>query len=173
MLVVSDTEPIIALFNVGRVDLLCDLFGSVMIPEAVFDELTRDPRFAEQAEMIKSSSFIAVSQVSDRSEVDALIDREGLDLGESEAIILYREKQAGTLLIDERNGRAVAERMGIEIMGAVGVIKRAYDVQIMSRDDVRDCADALRRSKSRIGEAIFNAAFGHILAEELGNTSGR
>ena len=40
MIVVSDTTPLISLLKIKRVDLLKELFGEVLIPQAVFDELT-------------------------------------------------------------------------------------------------------------------------------------
>ena len=45
MIVVSDTTPLISLLKINRINLLKKLFGEVMIPRAVFDELTVDERF--------------------------------------------------------------------------------------------------------------------------------
>ena len=45
MIVVSDTTPLISLLKINRIDLLEKLFGDVLIPQAVFDELTVDERF--------------------------------------------------------------------------------------------------------------------------------
>ena len=45
MIVVSDTTPLISLLKINRIDLMEKLFGAVMIPTAVFDELTADKRF--------------------------------------------------------------------------------------------------------------------------------
>ena len=42
MIVVSDTSPLTALLTVGEADLLTQLFGEVIIPEAVRDELLRN-----------------------------------------------------------------------------------------------------------------------------------
>lgn len=42
MIVVSDTTPLISLLKINRIDLLEKLFGQVLIPQAVFDELTAD-----------------------------------------------------------------------------------------------------------------------------------
>ena len=41
MIVVSDTSPITSLLQVGVENLLPDLFGQVIIPEAVRDELLK------------------------------------------------------------------------------------------------------------------------------------
>lgn len=42
MIVVSDTTPLISLLKIDRIGLLEKLFGQVLIPQAVFDELTVD-----------------------------------------------------------------------------------------------------------------------------------
>ena len=42
MIVVSDTTPLISLLKINRIDLLEKLFGDILIPQAVFDELTAD-----------------------------------------------------------------------------------------------------------------------------------
>ena len=53
MIVVSDTTPLISLLKINRIDLLEKLFGDVLIPQAVFDELTADERFQLEANRIK------------------------------------------------------------------------------------------------------------------------
>lgn len=39
MKVVSNTTPIISLASIGKIDLLEKLFGTIIIPEAVYSEL--------------------------------------------------------------------------------------------------------------------------------------
>jgi len=41
MIVVSDTSPLTAFLTVGQADLLTRLFGEVVIPQAVEEELQR------------------------------------------------------------------------------------------------------------------------------------
>jgi len=48
-----------------------------------------------------------------------------LDLGESEAIALAVEKEAGLILLDEREGRRRARNVGLEVTGLLGVLIRA------------------------------------------------
>ena len=57
MIVVSDTTPLISLLKINRIDLLEKLFGDVLIPQAVFDELTADERFQRFAETKVSLYF--------------------------------------------------------------------------------------------------------------------
>ncbi len=53
MIVVSDTTPLISLLKIDRIGLLEKLFGQVLIPQAVYDELTTDERFELEADQIK------------------------------------------------------------------------------------------------------------------------
>ena len=117
MIVVSDTTPLITLMKASRLELLQKLFGTVHIPKAVFDELTANAAFAEEADLIRSSPFIQVVAVRDPSRVDLLRRATGLDRGESEAIVYADDVRADLLLMDEVKGRQVARRRSaVEIL---------------------------------------------------------
>ena len=55
----------------------------------------------------------------------------GLDLGESEALIMYDEQKADLLLIDERKGRKVAKQLNTRYIGTAGILIQAYDMGLM------------------------------------------
>ena len=57
MIVVSDTTPLISLLKIKRVDLLKELFEEVLIPQAVFDELTSVFKW-KQIKFVKRNSFL-------------------------------------------------------------------------------------------------------------------
>ena len=126
MIVVSDSTPLITLMKAARIDLLHDLFGEIVIPEAVYLELTMNSNFPDEAKTIQESAFIRVVRVKDRKTVSVLQRATGLDLGESEAIVYADDHHADILLMDEASGRRVALDMGIEIMGSVGVLVAAF-----------------------------------------------
>lgn len=66
MIVISDTTPLISLLKINRIDLLEKLFGDVLIPQAVFEELTIDEHFQLEADQIRQKKFIVVKPVKDR-----------------------------------------------------------------------------------------------------------
>lgn len=108
MIVVSDTTPLISLLKIDKVYLLEKLFGKILIPQAVFDELVTDKRFIEETDIIRNNSQIKVKEVGSLEAVDILRRLTGLDIGESEAIVLADELSADVLLMDEAKGRNTA-----------------------------------------------------------------
>lgn len=49
MIVISDTTPIITLSKIKRLDLLQKLFKNILIPQAVYSELTSNVQFQNEA----------------------------------------------------------------------------------------------------------------------------
>jgi predicted nucleic acid-binding protein len=141
--------------KIGQLDLVYHLFGEIQIPEAVFNELISNSRFKLESIQIQKSSFVKVSRVIDIKAVDALRTNTGLDVGESEAIVLSNSIGADILLMDEVKGRQVAQQMGINIMGTVGLLMVAYGEQILSKEEIMKCIEVLRSSGRHISEKLY------------------
>ena len=155
MIVVSDTTPLISLLKINRIDLMEKLFGAVMIPTAVFDELTADKRFQLEANQIKQTKFIVVKPVTNLESASVLKRATGLDQGESEAIVLTDELKADLLLMDEAKGRNVSAQMGLKIMGTIGILMAAYEEHELTSDEVRECVNGLQRAGRHIGQRHY------------------
>lgn len=155
MIVVSDTTPIISLLKIGRLDLLGKLFGEILLPDAVCEELTADERFADEASKVMNADYMKSVPVSNPGAVRILRMATGLDQGESEAIVLADEQKAGLLLMDEAKGRAVSEKMGIPVMGTIGILISAYDDKQITSEEARMCIDNLKRFGRHIGERHY------------------
>ncbi|MBD2413669.1 nucleic acid-binding protein [Nostoc calcicola FACHB-389] len=124
MIVISDTSPITSLAAVGQLDLLQQLYTKILIPEAVYRELTGTSTPVPDSVEVQSFDWIEVRQVTNRSLITVLLEQQ-LDEGECEAIALAIELDAELLLIDERRGRAEADRLGLRITGSLGVLVEA------------------------------------------------
>ena len=120
MIVVSDTSVITNLIQLGQLPLLKELFGHIIIPQKVFNELARIPR---QIEIINEKAWMEVRQITDEAHFKKLTST--LDPGEAEAIVLAIELKADALLIDEKKGRRIAQKYGITITGLLGVLIEA------------------------------------------------
>lgn len=111
MIVISDTSPLVCLLHLNKIDLLKDLFTTVIIPPAVFEELIKAKIINET--FLRFNTFIHIKVPINSKQVQELMSV--LDKGESEAIVLSTELKTDLLLIDEAPGRAIARKYGIPI----------------------------------------------------------
>ncbi len=154
MIVVSNTSPLIALARAGRLDLLQAIHGEIIVPDAVFNEITVAGAGEPGAHEVVTTSWIKRQPALNRQLVNAL----GLDLdaGEAEAIALAMECQADLILLDERMGRHAAQRMGLKVTGTLGILIAAKDRGLLA--SVRPLLDALRADAGFwIGDALYDA----------------
>jgi predicted nucleic acid-binding protein len=161
MIIVSDTTPLSELSKVGKLDLLPTVFGRVIIPQQVYEELTTGNHPAVLA--VKSAFWLEVRSISNNQLIEQLQLETDLDLGECSAIILAEELKADQLLIDEKAGRKVAISRGLPIIGLVGVIILAKEQGLI--DNVKDILDDLISKGTRISPKIYDYAL--ITAREI------
>ncbi len=154
MIIVSDTSPINNLAAINHLHLLNQLYGTVFIPEAVYRELT-DPNFpVAGATEVQTFDWIQTRAVSDRTLVEALNNE--LDIGEAEAIALAVEIQADQVLIDERRGRLVANRLNLRYTGILGILVEAKSKGLIA--EVRPLLDALiNQAGFWVAEPLYNS----------------
>ena len=162
MIIISDTTPIISLLKINRLNLLEKLFGEVLIPNAVYNELTTNKRFSDEAELVIHASYIKTVSVSNPEAVRILRMATGLDQGESEAVVLTDELKADILLMDEAKGRTISTQMGITVMGTIGLLISAYEDKLITSEEARICIDGLQRSGRHIGKK-----YSQILMDKL------
>lgn len=167
MIVVSDTTPLITLLKAEKLDILHSLFGEVMIPEAVFSEVTGNESFKEESAIIRNSEYIKVVNVRNEDQVLFLRRATGLDLGESEAIIYADESKADLLLMDEVAGRRVAQNMDLPITGSIGVLVRAFQSGFITKEETEDALNRIRKANRHISENLLNKAL-EMISERNG-----
>jgi predicted nucleic acid-binding protein len=127
MIVVSDTSPITNLIQIGCLNLLNVVFGKIIIPQTVYNELCE---LADQKKILDDQDWISVIAAENRSVITQL--EANLDKGEAEAIALAIELQSDFLIIDEIKGRTIAENMGIKIVGLLGTLLKAKELGHLS-----------------------------------------
>jgi predicted nucleic acid-binding protein len=125
MVVASNTSPISNLAKIGRLHLLQKQFSEIVIPPAVQSELNRlnQTEAAEQIQQAIRDGWIKPHAV--RNEKIVRVLQAQVDLGEAEAIALAMELPADLVLLDEKDGRSLAERAGLRVTGVLGVLLRA------------------------------------------------
>jgi len=132
--------------------LLPRLYGELLIPQAVWNEVVVKGVGQPGAEEIKSAVWIKTVAVANDELVLAL--QRDLDSGEAEAIALALEKKADLLLMDEHLGRDAARYFGVRYMGLLGVLTEAkYRGEI---EAVKPVLDLLRnRAGYRISVELY------------------
>ena len=121
MIVVSDTTPLSSLILPGKLYLLKVFFNTVLIPEEVAEELYKIP--ALKTALLQNINWINVCPVKNSEKKNELMGI--LDKGESAAIALAIERNINLILIDERKGKHIAQRFGIESTGTLGILIKA------------------------------------------------
>jgi predicted nucleic acid-binding protein len=132
IVVVADTSPLNYLTQIDCQQLLSALYGRLLIPAAVFEEL-RHPATPAAALVWAEQlpAWVDVRRVVLQS--DATLD--GLEIGEREAIQLARFEEADLLLIDERLGRRLAQEQGLTVTGTLGVLVQAAVRRLVDMDE--------------------------------------
>jgi uncharacterized protein len=139
VIVVSNTSPTFYLSTIGQLDLLRQLYGEIIIPTAVFNEITNVGNTDASAAIGLTISWIQTRPVSDQAFINALSVE--LDPGEAEAIALAVELKADRPLIDERLGRAAAMRSALQVTGVLGILIAAKRRNLIQ--EVKPLLDAL------------------------------
>jgi predicted nucleic acid-binding protein len=154
MIVVSNTSPIIGLAAVGQLDLLCALWGQVLIPQAVRDEVEEGAN-RPGGSSLATRPWIETRHVQNWLSVSTL--QLELGAGESEAIALAAETGSDLLLLDEHKGRTIAIRLGLKVVGSLGVLILAKHRGLLPA--VRPVMDDLiHESGFRVSRAVFERA---------------
>ena len=129
MIVVSDTSPIGNLIQIGRLELLREVFQEVLVPPVVSEEIMELCNFGIDLSAFTQASWIRIQAVGDYTKInDLLVD---LDAGESQAIALAQELSADWILMDERAGTKIAENLGLHPIGLVGVLIKAKEKRLI------------------------------------------
>jgi predicted nucleic acid-binding protein len=116
----SNTTPFISLSAIGHLDLLPALFGQIHVVEPVVLECAAGGNIAVPS--LGTLPWVTVLPVAGGDPEPMLTQ---LDEGEKWTLHAARQAGAEILLIDERIGRNLAERMGLKVTGTLGVLLKA------------------------------------------------
>jgi len=141
MIVVSNTSPLTNLAAIGQFDLLYRLYPNINITDGVWDELNAMGNRWPGGEEVAAARWIKRYSVRNQLLVNAL--RRDIDRGEAESIVLAIELEADLILLDEKEGRHAAQRLGLKMVGVVGILLEAKKKGFV--DSVRPHLDALRQ----------------------------
>ncbi len=120
MIVVADTGPVNYLILSGHVALIHELYGALLIPTAVHNELLNPGAPLKVRQWANALPFWAKARKAADTERFA-----ELGPGEREAICLALEMKADFVLMDETLGRKIAVKNNVAVKGTLGILEEA------------------------------------------------
>ena len=121
--IICNTTPILSLLKLNKIDLLKELYGIVIVPFAVFQEI-EEGKEKPYYQDLTSLDWIDIRNIMNPHSKENLID---LDDGEAEVLILAKEIDADLVILDEIIGRRYAKRFDINLTGTIGVLLKAKE----------------------------------------------
>ena len=112
--VVADASPLIAFHQIGQLPLLQAVFTTLIVPPSVAKEIA--PSVPAQPWIVERGLAQPIPPSILKAELGA---------GETEAISLALEIHADQLLVDEKEGRHLAQQLGLHVIGTLGVLLAA------------------------------------------------
>lgn len=151
--VIADATPLIYLAAIGQFDVLGILYGRVVIPSAVYEEVVVQGAGQPGAAETAGAVWVERQAVSDLAKVTRL--QTDLDRGECEAIILAEELHADLVVMDETAGRRVLASRGIAFIGTVGVLMQAKQRGLI--EALKPELDRLRACGFHLTDRVYRA----------------
>jgi len=148
MLLIADTSPLISLMQIEKLNLLEKLYGTYLIPDAVWQELVN------HKEINRYTTELQILSQKVRKTSYNIIPINGIDIGETECILLFKELHADYLLIDDKKGRDVAEFNDIKCIGTLTVLYKAKEKYLIN--DLRSLFLKLLEFKRYYSKTIMN-----------------
>ncbi|MFZ1389849.1 MAG: DUF3368 domain-containing protein [Thiolinea sp.] len=156
MIVIADSSALVAVSTYQGLDWLEPLFGTVLVPTAVYNEVCTQGK--PQASQLKAYLDGRVRTVN--LSAFNLQKTTGLGAGELEAIALYKAENAQLFLIDDQKAKKSAFANGLETLGSVGLLLLAKEEGLIH--EIRSRLTLLEQSEiylsSKLIEQILQAA---------------
>jgi predicted nucleic acid-binding protein len=147
--VVADASPLIAFQQIGQLSLLQALFTTLLVPPAVAREI---------APSVPPQPWIVERQPAQPLAPQVL--QASLGPGESEAISLALELRADRFIVDEKAARHLAQALGLNVVGTLGVLLAAKRKGLIPA--VRPLVEALLEKNFWISPQLVERALSEI-----------
>ena len=149
MIIISDTSALSCLAELGQLDLLRQLYGSVTITTSVEREALQAgaPEALRQFVKDPQAWLVTIADVQ-----PYLQETSALDLGEASAITLaWEHRESSLLIMDEKRGRRVSAALGLRITGAAGILTDAAEAGLI---DFEATFQKLALTKFRLADSL-------------------
>lgn len=137
--IIADTSCFIILNKIRKLDILKQLYGSVVITNEVFREYKAD-----------FPDWVIIQSVTDAHRQQILELQ--VDKGEASAIALALEISDSTIILDDNKARKIAESLGLNVTGTIGIIIKAKHSGIIQ--SIKPFLEKIKKTDFRISTEL-------------------
>ncbi len=154
-MIVSNSTVLIYLAKIGKLSLLKELFGDILIPAEVFNEVVMRGKEFQHPDAFIVENVVKEGWISVKdSEVIRELEEFGIDLGEAQAISLANSLGVPVLL-DQTHARNAAKALGLKPRGTLFVLFAALRKKLLTSEDYQDSLEALVKAGFRMSDEVY------------------
>ncbi len=163
MPVVSDASPLLLLAKIRKLSLLKELYSEIIIPSQVRDEVLK---YSDNASLLIASEikngWIKPADVEISTKVYEIGEKLGLHKGERYALSVAMKLNIKEILADDKLARMAARILGLRAIGCLGIVMRAYETGIITRNDAIASIQKLVKAGLWISPEVLAEVFSSI-----------
>ncbi|MBO1346543.1 MAG: DUF3368 domain-containing protein [Hormoscilla sp. GUM202] len=127
--IIADSSPLISLAIIEQLELLPQLYQRILLPPAVWDEVTVLGAGLPGAQAVRQAQWIEIQAPLPTilEPISLLVDR-----GEAEAIALAQSIPNSIVLLDDIQARRLVEHLKIPRIGTLGILRRAKNAGLIT-----------------------------------------
>ena len=148
-MIIADASAIIALAKMRRLELLSRVYGEVLIGPTVKVEALDQGRAisalgVEQVEEAIQKGRLQVARLAKKEKqlAQRILKNSRLHEGEAESLAISKSRRLPVIL-DDKEARAYAELLGVELIGTAGVLLEAFIKGNMTLEQLEEAVEDL------------------------------
>ncbi len=162
-MIVCDSGPLIHLARIGELQILRTLFGEVLIPFSVYEEVVVEAKRLRKTgvstiEEAITSGWIKVLKLtpSDLREVRRLAEEESIEIADAEVVYLARKKETG-MVTNDRRLVLVARALGVQPLWITSLLFLAVSRKVLKKSEAASLLRRLVRSGLHLRPEVYEA----------------
>jgi len=149
---ICNTSPIQYLYQLGLLDLLKQLCGSVVVPPAVVDELAAGRALGVNLPDVTALEWVKTRRAASQRALPLVTD---LGPGEAEVLMLALETPDSVVILDDGLARDIAGAHHVPLKGTLGVLLEAKEACLIH--EVKPLLDRLQELRFRLAPHTLTA----------------
>jgi len=162
---VSNATPLIYLARIGKLTLLQKIYNEIQIPPEVKIEVINQGKAEKYSdayviEEALNQGWLKEHKLTQENnkKAKALMEITGIDLGESQVIILAKQKKEKEALIDQSDVRKIAKHLGLDPRGTIYILITATKNNLITKDEAKQTVAELLNANFYLSAKTYHEA---------------